>query len=179
MLKTALTLITLFALGFIATGQAQQEENISIRLTRIEESIKASNQRIDAVEKRLEDLNISLNKRIDDTGQRIQDGFNLLASMLAAVIGLNAVMLGVAFWIARQDRPVSKKHYDKLLKQDQDLVEQFNALEGEQQNQRRRQDELAGIVQRNQTGHDRLIEEQAQKLRELEAEIAAFKRPAT
>jgi len=189
MLKTALTLIALFTLGFCATGRAQQQENINVRLARIEELIKATNQRIDqrsdAIEKRLDDLNISLNqriddtnKRIDDTNQRLDNDFTLLTAMLAALIGLNTVMLGVAFWIARQDRPVSKKHYDKLLKQDKDMVDQFNALEGEQLNQRRRQDELAGVVQRSQTDGAHRVEELTQKLRDLQAELAALQPPA-
>jgi hypothetical protein len=59
-----------------------------------------SNQRID-------DLNLSLNKRIDDSNQHNQDSFTLITAMLAAIIGLNTVMVGVAFGVARQGRPVT------------------------------------------------------------------------
>lgn len=85
-------------------------------------------------------------------------------------------MLGVAFWIARQDRPIGKKHFDKLVKKDELLTEQVETLEREQRVHSRKQGELAGAGQRQQT--DR-IDELAQKLQELEAEIAALKRPAT
>ena len=77
-------------------------------------------------------------------------------------------MLGVAFWIARQDRPIGKKHYAKLTQQDEELGEQFNEIEKENQTHTRRL-----------TQQDRRLEELTQKLRELEAEVAALKRPAT
>gem|GEM_PF-6099662 len=85
--------------------------------------------------------------------------------LLATAMG---VMVSVVVWFARQERPVSKKHYDKLLQQDKALGEQFDDLEKELENRTRRS-----------TQQERLNDELAQKLRELEAEIAALKRPAT
>jgi len=83
-------------------------------------------------------------------------------------MGLLAAAMGVVVWFARQERPISKKHYDKLLQQDKALGEQFDDLEKELKSRTRRS------IQ--QEPHN---EELAQKLRELEAEIAALKRPAT
>jgi peptidoglycan hydrolase CwlO-like protein len=186
MRQKAFIFIAAFAIAQAATGYAQQQETTDVRLTRIEEAIKATNQRIEDTNRRIDDTN----KRIDDTNQRLdalrddinqrlEAGFDRLANLLTAVIGLIAVVVGVVFWFARQERPIGKKHYDRLIKQDEDIVEQFNELEKEQQSQRRRLDELVGILQRLETNDGRRIEELAQKLRELEAEIAALKRPAT
>ncbi len=100
--------------------------------------------------------------------------FNVLAGVLSALIGI-----GVAFGIARQDRPIGKKHFDKLIKEKEELGEEFGVLEREQRAHNRRQEELAGLVQRQRADYDQRIDELAQKLRDLEAEIAALKRPAT
>jgi septal ring factor EnvC (AmiA/AmiB activator) len=139
MLKTTLTLITLFTLGFIATGQAQQRENLDVRLARIEESIKATNQHIEELAKginqRLDDMNKGINQRIDDMNQRIDDtnqrleaGFDRQTNMLITVMGFVAAGFGVIVWFARQERPVSKKHYDKLQKQDEELGKNLRSL---------------------------------------------------
>jgi peptidoglycan hydrolase CwlO-like protein len=169
--KKLLNLTALLIAIFFTTGWAQRETT-DVRLTRIEESIKAMNQRFDALDKRMDDHNVSLNKRIDDTNQRIEAGFDRQTNLLITVMGLLAAAMGVVVsvvvWFARQERPVSKKHYDKLLQQDQALGEQFDDLEKELENRTRRS-----------TQQERLNDELAQKLRALEAEIAALKRPAT
>lgn len=141
-------------------------------MTRIEESIKATNQRIDDTNKRIDDTNQRLDVLRDDINQRLEAGFDRQTNLLITVMGLLAtamgVMVSVVVWFARQERPVSKKHYDKLLQQDKALGEQFDDLEKELENRTRRS-----------TQQERLNDELAQKLRELEAEIAALKRPAT
>jgi len=47
MARKTLNAIAFFTLMFVATGWAQQRESIDVRLTRIEESIKATNQHIE------------------------------------------------------------------------------------------------------------------------------------
>jgi uncharacterized protein YoxC len=193
---------TIFLVFFlVSVGWTQQRESTDVRLTRIEESIKAlaqrmedlnkaTNQRMEDLNKatiqRMEDLNKAINQRIDDTNQRIdvtnqrfESGFNMLATMLAAVIALNAVMLGVAFWIARQDRPIGKKHYDKLVRQDREFVGQFDTLTTQQESQDIKQDELAGMVRQQLNDRDRRIDELADKINKLESEVAVLKSPAT
>ena len=60
MLQKAFILIVCFSAGLITTAWSQQQEDTNVRLTRIEESIKAMNQR-------MEELNKATHQRIDDT----------------------------------------------------------------------------------------------------------------
>jgi len=168
MAQKTLNAIAFFTLMFVATGWAQQRETIDVRLTRIEESIKVTNQRIEELAKginqRIDDMNQGINKRIDDTNQRIDAGFNLLI----AIIGILVTVMGVVVWFARQERPVSKKHYDKLLQKDEELGEQFDKLAKEDESKIRR------LAQ-----HERRMDELSQKLNALETEITMRKNPAT
>lgn len=157
----------LFIAILSTTGWAQQE-TADVRLTRIEESIKATNQHIDELAKGLNQRIDDVNRRIDDSNQRIEAGFDRQTNLLIAVMGLLATAMGVVVWFARQERPIGKKHYDKLLQQDKALGDQFDDLEKELESRTRRS-----------TQQERRHDELAQKLRELEAEIAALKRPAT
>jgi septal ring factor EnvC (AmiA/AmiB activator) len=178
---------------------ARIEEAIKATNQRLDEGLKAINQRIDdmnlriddmnkrideglkAVNQRIEDTNLridDMNERFNDTNSRIDSGFNLLATLLAALIGLNAVIVGVIFWFARQDRPVSKKHYDKLIQQDEDILEQVGALENGQQELIRKQEHSTAVVERQNTERDRRLEELAEKLNKLQAEVAALKNPS-
>jgi len=179
MAQKTLNAIAFFTLMFVATAWTQQRESIDVRLTRIEESIKATNQhieelarginqRIDGVEKRVDDLNVSLNNRIDDTNQRLEAGFDRQTNLLITVMGVIAAMSGVVVWFARQERPISKKHYDRLLLQDEELGKQFDELARENESKNGR------LAQ-----HERHVNELSQKLRALEAEIAMLKSPAT
>lgn len=175
MAQKTLNAIVFFTLMFVATAWTQQRESIDVRLTRIEEAIKATNQRIEDSNKRIDDIN----KRIDDTNQRLEAGFDRQTTWLITTMGFIAAGVSVVVWFARQERPVSQKQYDKLVKQDHEVVEQFNELEREQRNQRRKQDEFAGVVQQQHAAHDHHVNEVTQKLRALEAEIAMLKSPAT
>lgn len=176
--KKLLNLTALLIAIIFATGWSQQETT-DVRLTRIEESIKATNQHIDELAKglnqridesakgfnqRIDDVN----RRIDDTNQRIEAGFDRQTNWLIAIMGVIAAGVGAVVWFAREQRPMSQKHYDRLLRQDKTLGEQLNDLEKELESRTRRSTQ--------QEPHN---EELAQKLRELEAEIAALKRPAT
>ncbi len=105
--------IAFFTLMFVATAWTQQRESLDVRLTRIEESIKATNQHIEELAKginqRIDDMNQGINKRIDDTNQRLEAGFDRQTNLLITVMGVIAAMSGVVVWFARQDRPISKK----------------------------------------------------------------------
>jgi hypothetical protein len=166
MLQKAFIFIALFTVSFIETGRAQQQENTNVRLARIEEAIKVSHQQINDTNQPFVQLRCNM-----------QAGFNRLAILMTVVIGLQVVTIGRLLWFAYQNRPISIKQYHKLLQQDKKFVERINEFKKEQQTQRRRQEELAGVVQ--QANRDLRLEELAQKLCELEAEVAALKRPAT
>jgi hypothetical protein len=65
-----------------------------------------------------------------------------------------------------------------LVKQEQELVEQFNALERELRDQRRKQDDFAEAVRQQQAAHNHHVDEMAKKLRVVETEITLLKSPA-
>jgi len=176
--RKILNLMALLIPIFFTTGWAQQETT-DVRLTRIEESIKAMNQRFDALEKRMDDFNVSLNKRIDDTNQRLdalrddinqrlEAGFDRQTNWLIAIMGVIVAGVGAMVWFARQEHPMSQKQYDRLLQQDKSLGERLDDLAKDLESRTRRS-----------TQQEPHHEELAQKLRELEAEIATLKRPAT
>jgi hypothetical protein len=93
------------------TAFSQQDDTIKERLIRLEEGQKGLNQRFDDVNKRFDDVN----RRIDDLRNDIDKRFNWLYLLVSAIIALNGAMVGSVVWLARQERPMSKKEFQKLV----------------------------------------------------------------
>jgi len=93
------------------TAFSQQDDTIKESLIRLEEGQKALNQRFDDVNKRFDDVN----RRIDDLRNDIDKRFNWLYILVSAIIALNGAMVGSVVWLARQERPMSKKEFEKLI----------------------------------------------------------------
>jgi len=93
------------------TAFSQQDDTIKESLIRLEEGQKALNQRFDDVNKRFDDAN----RRIDDLRNDIDKRFNWLYLLVSAIIALNGAMVGSVVWLARQERPMSKKEFEKLI----------------------------------------------------------------
>ena len=94
--------------------RAQDKTKISSmeeRLIKLEEGQKNLNKRFDDVNKRIDDLRIDMNSRFEDMKAK----FNWLYIMLFSIIALNAAMVGSVVWLARQDRPIGKRHYDEIV----------------------------------------------------------------
>ncbi|MDP2208118.1 MAG: hypothetical protein Q8K98_04995 [Bacteroidota bacterium] len=49
----------------------------------------------------------------------ISDKFSWLYILLSAIIALNGVMVGAVVWLARQDRPIGLRHYEKILEKEE------------------------------------------------------------
>jgi cell division protein FtsB len=145
----------LLLLGVTTPGWTQQ--STEVRLTRIEESLKAINQRFDAVDKRIDDLNQSLNKRLDDTNQRIEarledmnNKFNWVFGLLATIMGLLAGLFGYLLVSGRRTAPSKMTRLLKQLSQRDEVLKQLSQRD----------------------------EELSKQIRQLQTEIAALKRSA-
>jgi len=100
------------------TAFSQQDDTIKERLIRLEEGQKSLNQRFDDVNKRFDDVN----RRIDDLRNDIDKRFNWLYILVSAIIALNGAMVGSVVWLARQERPMSKKELQKLIEEKTDTI---------------------------------------------------------
>lgn len=89
----------------------QQDDTINELLIRLEEGQKVLNQRFDDANQRFDDVN----RRIDDLRNDIDKRFNWLYLLVSAIIALNGAMVGSVVWLARQERPMSKKKFQKLI----------------------------------------------------------------
>ena len=95
---------------------------IEERLTHLEEGQKALGQRINdlradknarvaEIDGRFCDLHAGVNARFDD----LKSKFGWLYILLSAIIALNGAIVGSVVWLARQDRPISQRHYDEIV----------------------------------------------------------------
>lgn len=80
-------------------GKLTLEERMIRIETMVEEGFKAVNQRIDTLE------------------ASVKERFNYLYIMIGALIALMGVMVSTVVWMARQDRPVAQKHYERIGKE--------------------------------------------------------------
>jgi septal ring factor EnvC (AmiA/AmiB activator) len=107
------------------TAFGQQDDTVKERLIRLEEGQKSLNQRFDDVNKRFDDVNKrfdDVNRRIDDLRSDIDKRFNWLYLLVSAIIALNGAMVGSVVWLARQERPMSKKELQKLIEEETDTI---------------------------------------------------------
>lgn len=100
------------------TAFSQQDDTIKERLIRLEEGQRALNQRFDDINNRFDDVN----RRIDDLRNDIDKRFNWLYLLVSAIIALNGAMVGSVVWLARQERPMSKKELQKLIEEKTDTI---------------------------------------------------------
>jgi hypothetical protein len=101
--------------------------SIEERLIRVEEGQKS-------LEKRFDDLTLQMNNRFNDMNNRFDDinsKFNWLYIMLSSIIALNGVMVGSVVWLARQDRPIARRHYDQIIHREDELERQMRRLIGD------------------------------------------------
>lgn len=106
------------------TAFSQQDNSIKESLIRLEEGQKALNQRFDDVNKRFDDVNKrfdDINRRIDDLRNDVDKRFNWLYLLVSAIIALNGAMVGSVVWLARQERPMSKKEFQKLVERTESI----------------------------------------------------------
>jgi len=97
-------------------GKLTLEERMIRLEVMLEERFAAIDRRFDAVDQRIDDLNASI---------------GYLHIMVAAVIALMGVMVSTVVWMARQDRPVAQKHYERIVKREDEMEVDIRSLKRE------------------------------------------------
>lgn len=80
---------------------------------------------------KIEGLRNEMNARfdgIDNRFEQINRQFNWLYILLSGIIALIGVMVSSILWLAKQDRPVTTKHYNEILKRESYLEKELVKL---------------------------------------------------
>lgn len=65
-----------------------------------------------------------MNARFEEIDKR----FNWLYLLLSSIIALIGIMVGAVIWLAKQDRPVSMKHYNEIIERESYLEKELSKL---------------------------------------------------
>ncbi len=76
------------------------------------------------IREELKPIEVRLDARIDGVEKRLDNLF----TMLASIIALMGVMVGSVIWMARQDKPITQRHYEQILTREDRLEEELHAL---------------------------------------------------
>jgi len=131
------------------SGVGQEKASLEQRLTRLEEGQKAlkeevtnlrsemnarfaelrgdMNARFEEISARFEGINArfgDINGRFDD----LKSKFGWLYLLLSAIIALNGAMVGSVVWLARQERPVGQRHYEQILRREDEIEREILSL---------------------------------------------------
>ena len=120
-----LSFILLLCLGiFFGTSFVYAKEvhglGVEERLTNLEREVSVLNAKMDEGFK-------AINQRFDDMNQR----FNYIYILLAAIIALNGAMVGSVVWLARQERPIGQRQYETILGREDVMEREIRALKSE------------------------------------------------
>ncbi len=89
-------------------------EEISREVNALRNEMNAKFERVDkqfeGVDRRFEDID----RRFEDIDKR----FQLLYILLSSIIALIGIMVGAVLWLAKQDRPVTTKHYNEIMERE-------------------------------------------------------------
>ncbi len=108
LVKKIMWIVTVSAIGLRpqpSLAALTKEDLKEIRQV-IREELKPIETRIDGVEKRLDDVN----------------------AKFAWVFTLMGVMVGSVVWLARQDRPITQRHYEQILAREDHFEEELRAV---------------------------------------------------
>ncbi|MFH2011765.1 MAG: hypothetical protein ABIJ37_03520 [Pseudomonadota bacterium] len=94
-------------------GRLTLEERMIRLETMVEEGFKAVNQRIDTLQ------------------DSVKERFNYLYIMIGSLIALMGVMVSTVVWMARQDRPVAQKHYERIVRREDEMEVDIRSLKRE------------------------------------------------
>ena len=134
MVKVMKRLMTMMALaitvlGFQAAEAALTKEDLKEIRQLVREEVQVVEQhlskRIDDTNKRIDDTNGRITSLAEDINARFAWNF----TMLASIIALMGVMVGSVVWLARQDRPVTQRHYEQIMIREDRLEEKVRHLE--------------------------------------------------
>ncbi|MEW6102567.1 MAG: hypothetical protein AB1630_01915 [bacterium] len=99
-------------------GALRQEMNLKFEAQ--EQRFEAIDQRFEAVDQRFE----ALDQRFEEIDKR----FHLLYILLSSIIGFMGIMVGSVLWLAKQERPMSMKHYKEITKREEYLEKEIFEL---------------------------------------------------
>lgn len=120
-LMKSLSFILLLCLGiFFVYAEEVHGQDVEERLTNLEREVAVLNAKLDEGFK-------AINQRFDDMNQR----FNYIYILLAAIIALNGAMVGSVVWLARQERPIGQRQYDTILGREDIMEREIRALKSE------------------------------------------------
>lgn len=108
--KFIIFVLFLFVISLSSNAKALTKEEINEIRQIIREELQHVNQRID-------DMDKNINKRIDH-----------IYMLLVAIIALNGAMVGSVVWLARQDKPIGKIHYDQIIKREVEMEEEIRLI---------------------------------------------------
>lgn len=72
-----------------------------------------------------------MNKRFEQRFEQIDRQFYWLYILLSGIIALIGIMVSSVLWLAKQDRPVTTKHYNEILKRESYLEKELLKLKEE------------------------------------------------
>ncbi|MEW6102562.1 MAG: hypothetical protein AB1630_01890 [bacterium] len=67
-------------------------------------------------------------KALDQRFEEIDKRFHLLYILLSSIIGFIGIMVGSVLWLAKQERPMSMKHYKEITKREEYLEKEIFEL---------------------------------------------------
>lgn len=111
----------LFVISLSSNAKALTKEEINEIRQIIREELQHVNQRIG-------DMDKSINQRIDDMDKNINKRIDHIYMLLVAIIALNGAMVGSVVWLARQDKPIGKIHYDQIIKREVEMEEEIRLI---------------------------------------------------
>ncbi|MFH2011762.1 MAG: hypothetical protein ABIJ37_03505 [Pseudomonadota bacterium] len=133
-------IILVLMVGFGSVTYAAEEGKLTleqrmIRLeTILEERFNAIDQRFDAIDQRF----AAVNQRIDDLNASVKERFSYVYIMLGGVLALlggvmaiMGVMISKVISMASQDRPVAQKHYERIVKREDEMEVDIRSLKRE------------------------------------------------
>lgn len=71
------------------------------------------------------------NKRFEDRFEEVDKRFQWLYILLSSIIALIGIMVSSVLWLAKQDRPITTKHYNEILKRENYLEKELLKLKEE------------------------------------------------
>lgn len=125
--KCIIFVLLLLIIGLSSDAESLTKEEINELRQIIREELQHVNRQIDDMNNRINDMNNrtdDMNNRIDDINKRL----NHIDILLAAIIALNGAMVGSVIWLAKQDRPIGKIHYEKILRREDEIEEEIRAI---------------------------------------------------
>ncbi|MEW6620472.1 MAG: hypothetical protein AB1422_14245 [bacterium] len=128
----AITLLLTFLSSNYVYAELTKGDIEEIRRIVKEEVNQAVNGLRNEMKGEINGLRNEMNAKFEAVDKRFEDMsrlFNWMFILLAAIIALNGAMVGSVVWLAVQDRPISKKHYDQIMVKEEEFETKLKGFE--------------------------------------------------